>query len=325
LFSRPCSSSRPQRAAADPPPQLPLYDLDITLDAATHRATIRERVTWTNNTRTATSELAFSFYPHYKVPAGEALLFAKTLELLRLQPSLGIERDGRMGDVQAARLLQPNGPPLPLKWSYEEKNSTALRFELPARCNPDRRSRSSWCARSGLPNKQGRWGYYEGVTFLTNAIPLLAVCDDTGWKPMPFVPWHSRGTTKRVCSARRSPCPKTKRSRARRSSRAKQIRERHETPRIRIVRRARLRGAVVNAFTANSPATTKLPDGRTVALKVLAFPEHEFYATEILKIVGEAIPVYSRWFGAYPYAQFTVAESYFGWERQRVRRPHHGR
>src|SRR5215212_3452004 len=30
-------------------------------------------------------------------------------------------------------------------------------------------------------------------------------------------------------------------------------------------------------------------------------------------MVGEAIPVYSQWFGAYPYSQFTVAESYFGW------------
>src|SRR5205814_7204608 len=58
---------------------------------------------------------------------------------------------------------------------------------------------------------------------------------------------------------------------------------------------------------------TKLPDGRTVALKCIAFPEHEFYATEILKIVGEAIPVYSQWFGPFPYPSFTIAESYFGW------------
>jgi hypothetical protein len=60
-------------------------------------------------------------------------------------------------------------------------------------------------------------------------------------------------------------------------------------------------------------SSCKLPDGREVKLRCLAFPEHEFYANEILKIVGEAIPVYSKWFGNFPYPQFTVAESYFGW------------
>ena len=33
----------------------------------------------------------------------------------------------------------------------------------------------------------------------------------------------------------------------------------------------------------------------------------------MLKIVGEAIPVYSQWFGPFPYDSFTIAESYFGW------------
>src|SRR5262249_53750248 len=87
-------------APALPPANLPQYELDIAFDNTTHRAKIRERVTWTNNTHAATNQLAFNFYPHFQVPAGEALLFAKTLELLRLQPSLGIDRDGKMGDVK---------------------------------------------------------------------------------------------------------------------------------------------------------------------------------------------------------------------------------
>src|SRR5205085_6892453 len=53
--------------------------------------------------------------------------------------------------------------------------------------------------------------------------------------------------------------------------------------------------------------------GQPVVLKCLAFPEHEFYAREMLRISGEAIEAYSRWFGPYPYGQFTIAESYFGW------------
>src|SRR5262249_54276390 len=40
---------------------------------------------------------------------------------------------------------------------------------------------------------------------------------------------------------------------------------------------------------------------------------HEFYAKEMLRIASEALVVYSRWFGAYPWPEFTIAEAFFGW------------
>ncbi len=294
-------------------PNLPQYDLDITLDAATHRAIVRERVTWTNTTRNATGQLAFNFYPHFQVPAGEALLFAKTLELLRLQPSLGIDRAGKMGEVKSAALIPPNGPPVPLKWAYEEKNTTALKFDLPASLPPGQTVMVELVCEVRLPNKQGRWGYYEGVTYLTNALPLLAVCDDSGWKPMPFVPWHQPWyneagifrTTITVPEDEKVACSAVIKSETKLGDGRKRVECEPFVGRDFAV----LASARYREFT--SPV--KLPDGRTVTLKCLAFPEHEFYATEILKIVGEAIPVYSQWFGAYPYSQFTIAESYFGW------------
>jgi hypothetical protein len=304
----------PVRAAEAPvPPTLPRYDLDIAFDAATHRATIRERVTWTNTTKTATDHLAFNFYPHFQVPAGEALLFAKTLELLRLQPSLGIDRDGKTGNVKLAQLIQPTGPPVPLKWSYEPKNPTALRFDLPAPLLPGQTIAVELTCEVRLPNKQGRWGYYEGVTYLTNAIPLLAVFDDAGWRPMPFVPWHQPWfneagifhATVTVPEGEKVACSAVIKGETKLGDGRTRVECEPFVGRdFAVLSSARYREFV---------GSTKLPDGRTVALKVLAFPEHEFYATEILKIVGEAIPVYSQWFGAYPYAQFTVAESYFGW------------
>jgi hypothetical protein len=50
-----------------------------------------------------------------------------------------------------------------------------------------------------------------------------------------------------------------------------------------------------------------------VTVRCLAFPEHEFYAREMVRIACEAIPVYSKWFGPFPYPEFTIVESYFGW------------
>src|SRR5262249_20709427 len=50
-----------------------------------------------------------------------------------------------------------------------------------------------------------------------------------------------------------------------------------------------------------------------VRVRCLALPEHAWYAQEMVRIASEALPVYERWFGAYPYPEFTVVESYFGW------------
>ncbi|MBY0460695.1 MAG: hypothetical protein K2V38_25535, partial [Gemmataceae bacterium] len=165
-----------------------------------------------------------------------------------------------------------------------------------------------------LPNKQGRWGHYEGVTFLTNAVPLLAVFGPDGdWKPMPFVPWHQpwyneAGVFRAVVTVPENElvaCSAVVKSEAKLAGGRKKI---EFEPFV-----GRDFAVLSSARYKEFGALTKLPDGREVKLRCLAFPEHEFYANEILKIVGEAIPVYSRWFGAFPYPQFTVAESYFGW------------
>ncbi len=41
-----------------------------------------------------------------------------------------------------------------------------------------------------LPDKWGRWGQHDGITYLVNWYPVLAHHDDDGWERTPFVPWH---------------------------------------------------------------------------------------------------------------------------------------
>ena len=41
-----------------------------------------------------------------------------------------------------------------------------------------------------LPQVQGRWGQWRGVTSLSNWLPVLAFYDDRGWQPTPYIPWH---------------------------------------------------------------------------------------------------------------------------------------
>ena len=311
------SFATPSQAAPEVPADLPRYDLAIRLDTPNHLVQVRERVTWTNPTSKPVAHLAFNFYPHYRIPNGDYLLLAKTLEMLRLQPSLAIDRTGKPGIVNAAHLLAVDGKPLdraaPLMHEYDVGNMTALRFPLPQAVPPGGSVTVELDCTIHLPQRQGRWGQYDGVTFLTNALSQLAFCDDSGWRPMPFVAWaqpwcHEAGifTASVTLPANELlACSASVKS---------------ETPAEPGWKRIDIEPFVGRDFALLCSARyrefrgqTTLPDGRIVVLKCLAFPEHEFYATEMLKIAAEAIPVYSRWFGLFPYPQFTIAESYFGW------------
>ncbi len=297
--------------------QLPRYDLAIDLDVAGRTAHIRQRVTWTNTTRQPRSELVFNFYPHYAIPAGDRLLFAKTLELLRMQPSEGIDRQGPHGVVTGVTLSAGDGagvdPTATLSHSFAADQPTALTVKLPTAVPPGGKVAVDIAFRIHLPNKQGRWGQWNGVTFMTNSFPVLAYCDDSGWRAMPFVPWHQPWfneagiyrATVTLPVAEKLACPGVVESETDLGDGRKRV---QTAPFV-----GRDFAVLCSARYQEFKGETSLPDGRRVKLKCLAFPEHEYYATEILKIVGEAIAVYSAWFGPFPYPEFTVAESYFGW------------
>ncbi len=55
------------------------------------------------------------------------------------------------------------------------------------------------------------------------------------------------------------------------------------------------------------------PPPSGVRIRVLAFPEHEYFAREMVRIAEQAISAYSKWFGPYPWPEFTIAEAFFGW------------
>ena len=296
-----------------PPAHLPQYVLTVQLDTPNHQAVVRERVTWTNTTKQPQSRLAFNFYPAYRVPDGDHLLFAKMVELMRLHPSGGIDRAGRHGVVKSASLVSQNSSPQALAFSFEEHNPCALWVTLPTPVGPGESVTVDLDVCIRLPNKHGRWGHWEGVTFLSNALPLLAFIDDRGWKPVPYVPWaqpwyNEAGVFRASVTLPANEllaCPAVVKSETQLEGGWKRI---DTEPFV-----GRDFALICSARYKEFRGEARLPDGRCVALKCLAFPEHEHYATEMLKMVGEAIPVFSRWFGHFPYPQFTIAESIFGW------------
>src|SRR5262245_9462525 len=194
--------------AAGVPAWLPRYDLDIQLDVAGHSAQVRERVTWTNRHDTPATQLVFNVHSHYEIPKGEVGYLAKTLEILRLAPSDSMDFGGPACQIDAVRMLSSlrpeelqqvkhtrqdeadHGQPQKLDFHFQEENSTALVVPLPSPVSPGESVTVELDFTFRLPQKQGRWGQWKGVTYLTNWLPVLAFFDDKGWQPTPFIPWH---------------------------------------------------------------------------------------------------------------------------------------
>jgi hypothetical protein len=370
------SPASPSARAVDPGPGwLPRYEVGLNLDLDNHCAYVQLRATWTNPEAVATGKLVFNAHSRYIVPEQDVGLTAKTLELLRLDPSTSLGIKKPVLDVQRISLLQPSGPAVSLKFDYEGDTKTALVVPLPHAVRQGESVTVLLEMVLNLPAKQGRWGQWHGITTLCNWLPVFAyygVCKDhkpanpaqpreappvgppqgpppCDWEPTPFIPWHQpffneaghyrvRATlpadqvvacTGTVVGSRRLGdgrqeldiyAPGVRDFAFLCSSKYKVFEDvvEQKVPPVPAV-------VPTSAATDHSdtlPAPRPVPSTPTpvpepppskVRIHVLAFPEHEFYAREMVRIVSHAIATYSKWFGPYPWPDFTIAESFFGW------------
>lgn len=323
-------------ARADVPLWLPQYDLDIHLDVEQHVAVVHESVTFTNRHARPANNLVFNAHSHFKLPDADIGMTAKTLEILRIMPSDALDTDGRCCEVKqvvlrgfghsphvdpvnwrtAERLPEllprpqevPREQPREIPFHYDEKNDTALIIPLPHPVNQGETVTVDLEFTITLPQLMGRWGQWKGVTFLSNWLPVLAVYDEEGWHPTPFIPWHQPFfneagifTSRIVVQSEQTVAC---------SAKFKKVVDRgdgwQEIETVPFVGR----DFAVLCSTRFCEYLAKVGD---VTVRVLAFKEHDFYARKTVESACQAIETYSRWFGPYPYPQFTLVESYFGW------------
>jgi hypothetical protein len=288
---------------AEVPAWLPRYDLDVQIDVDHQQVHVRERVQWTNPSQTPTTKVVFNAHSHYSIPNGEIGFLAKMLEILRMAPKDALDFDGPPLNVQAVHLGDTGLP-----FGYAKDNDTALEIVLPAAVGPGQAVTLDLEFTLRLPQKQGRWGQWKGVTFLAQWLPVVAYYDDQGWQPTPFIPWHQPFFNEAGLYNVRVILPSNQRLAA--SSAVASARDLGAG-----WQQIDLAPTCVRDFALLCSADFQefygLADGTQV--RVLALPGHEWYGQEMVKIACEAIPIYNVWFGRYPYPQFTVVESYFGW------------
>jgi hypothetical protein len=285
------------------PDWLPQYDLAIQLDLAQHQANVHMRLIWKNRHERETNQLVFNAHSHYTVPKSEIGLFAKTLEILRMSPGDGL--DTGPPPLEITKVASGTAD---LDFGFEGDTNTSLVVHLP---NPVKKGESIQLDMDfvlHLPQKQGRWGQWKGVTYLSNWLPVLAYYDEKGWQPTPFIPWHqpffNESCVYRACVV--LPCDQ-------KVACSGTITATHELKpgwkQVDIT----ADGVRDFAFLCSDRFEEYKAEVEGIHLHCLAFPEHEHYARAMLRIAAEAIPVYSKWFGPYPYPDYTIVESFFGW------------
>lgn len=304
--------------AADPqPPEgLPQYELAIHLDTAGHQARVTQQVVWTNHSAKPVSELVFNVHSRFTPPETREniMQFARLLELFRLpfRDAVYVGNAFNLHKVERVRRVGNDWKHEELKYQWNKDLSTALIVPLPERVPAGGSTIVSLSYTIQLPQKQGRWGQWKGVTFLSNWHPVLAFHDkDKGWMPTPFVPWHQPWFNDAGVFTVRIRLPKAEQI-ASTGSIAK-VKEGTDMKEVLIGPVIARDFALMTSARYQEYSVEADNAGKKVKVKCLAFPEHEHYARVLIKHAAKAIENFSKWLGPYPYPEFTVAESYFGW------------
>jgi len=318
----------PTAARADVPEGLPRYDLCMDVRPDAGRVEGRLVATWTHRHPTPTRQLVFNAHSRYVVGAKDHVMVAKTLELLRVQPSEALGFNDPAFQPSAVRLVQ--GPAHlaradgDLAYRFVGDTKTTLVVDLPGQITQGDVVQVAIDFVMLLPPKQGRWGKWKDVVTLSNWLPVFAVYgeaaarrDDTAddwepcWQPVPFVPWHQPFYNEAGHYSVKATVPADHEVACSGTIVESDTADGRKTLTIRS-------GPIRDFALLASPRYIELRGeakvaGRKVEIRVLSLPEHAHFAKVIVRVAAHALEQYSKWMGPYPYETFTVVEGFFGW------------
>jgi hypothetical protein len=306
-------------AAADlrPPVDLPHYDFAINLDVCGHTAHVVQQCTWTNTGKKPVEQIVFNVHSHFTPPktAEEIDQLARMLELFRLNAGDAIffHEAFQLEKVEGLTKVGTDWKRNELQHQWNKDLATALIVQLAEPLAPGKSVTVALTYHMDLPQKQGRWGQWKGVTFLTNWHPVVAIHDDeAGWQPTPFIPYHQPWFNEAGVFTARVRLPKEEQVASTGSVTRVEVGDATKDVFIGPVT-ARDFALLTSARYQEFATETTNGTGPPVKVKCLAFPEHEFYAKVLVKYAAVAIANYAKWFGPTPYPEITIAESFFGW------------
>lgn len=212
------------------------------------------------------------------------------------------------GTSNSASLPAPNGATGESDFQHPADNPTSMVVPLPRPVAKGESVTIDLEYTFKVPAKKGRWSQWNDITALAQWLPVLAVYDERGWRPAPFIPWHQPFHQEAGIYSARIELPSDQKLACSAA----------------VIEATRLGNGWTEYVTAPTPLrdfaivcsarfqehTAKVGN---VVVRCLHLPQHSFYAKEMVETVCAALPVYEKWFGPYPYPQFTIAEACFGW------------
>ena len=317
----PESTAPNQQAGPGYPAFLPRFDLDMRIDPARGTVTVRERVLWTHPGGRPTDRLVFNAHARFLLPKNQMGAMAKTLEILRLNPddALGIATSAFC--LHSVRAWDPKTGPTAkgdaLPHTFEGSSATDLVVHLPQPVKPGEVVGVDLEFTLRLDPKQGRWGQWKQVVYLMQWLPVPALFDSaTGWNPVPFLPWHQPFANDSGHYTARITLPEGW-NLATSGTQQGEAPDPGEPGWKRVMVEAQ---AMRDFSLAASPGfrfletTAERGEGLPpVKVRVAVLAGHEAQGERIMRHAVTAISTYSRWLGAYPWPEFTLVESFFGW------------
>lgn len=280
----------------------PHYRMDVQLQPDQRKVSVRQTVRWTNTGTATTDRLVFQVVPNHRLSEEQISAGERTVESLRLDPEDCIDYEGRR-----FRLIRADFGGEALKASFSRQHDTHLQLQLPYSVPPGEAIEVELTYQIEIPPVMGRLGQYEGVTNLLNWYPVLAVFTDD-WQPVPYVPWHQPWFNEAGDYDVTLTLPADHLvvsgghvvNRQLTDSGWQQLQIRGEG----------LRDFTVVASRRFRELTSNV-DG--IPIRVCYFEEHHSQAQVMLQTAEDCLRLYTSWFGPYPYHEFELTESYFGW------------
>ncbi len=288
---------------AGPPAYLPEYDLNVHLEPGAHWAKVQQTVRWTNPADRSTDRLVFHVYPRHKPDAKLLAKYQRTLESFRVDPRDAVDSEGRRIQITAVQSCDT-----PLAFHFDKHTDTLLIVQLPAPVQPGETVEVTLDYKLDIPPVQGRFGRFRGVTSLLNWYPILAYYDHHGWDDSPYVAWHQPWLNEAGNYTVRLTVPVEEHVASGAQVLSRRVDD-HGYQHL-LMSGQGLRDLAIVCSARYEVVECEV---QGIRIQVYAFPEHRFYAQEALNTAAECLQLYSQWFGAYPHAEFKIAESYFGW------------
>jgi len=282
---------------------LPQYRMDIDLDTDGGYVHVEEVVRWTNPGPVPTKSLVFHVVPNNRPDEKTLAVAERTVESLRLDPRTSIDRQGQRFHLKSVRAGDAE-----LDSHFDPKADTHLHIDLPDEVLPGQSVEVTLRFDLDLPSKQGRLGQHKGVTNLLNWYPILAAYSDQGWDAVPFIPWHQPWLNEAGIYN-----VKLRLSPGQEAATGGHVVSRTEDDAGHSI--LDIEGYGLRDFTIVASDRFEVYESVSngTPIRVLAFAEHQGHARLSLQIASECLKQYSDWFGPYPYQEFELVESYFGW------------